>query len=197
MQEPYEVAAPDSALLFQMIHGNEGALRELFRRHERRLYATALGMTRTSWDAEEVVGTALLELWRKRETVRLIDDSVLPWLLTVVAYAAKNQLRGRLRYQRLLSRVPRSGAEPDHADEVARLIDNQTFTKEITAALIDAGPQDASVILLCVVEEMSTRDAALVLGVPEGTVKSRLSRAKARLRVRLGGYSTAIAEVSS
>lgn len=187
---------PDSALLFRMIHGDDLALRGLFRRHERRLYAAALGMTKTSWDAEEVVGTAFLELWRRRDSVRIVDDSALPWLLTVVAYAAKNQLRGRRRHQRLLKRVPRPEPIPDHADEVARVVDSEGFSQQVRAALRDAGPQDASVILLCIVQELSTRDAAIALGIPEGTVKSRLSRAKARLRDRLSEHTSLTEEVA-
>nr|WP_279587831.1 RNA polymerase sigma factor [Microbacterium ulmi] len=172
-------------------------MRQLIARHERRLYAAALRMTQTSWDAEEVVGAAFLELWRRREHVRIVDQSVLPWLLTVVAYAAKNKLRGQRRYKRLLNHIPSADAFPDHADEVARVVDGKAITQAVRKALAEASAQDASVIVLCIVEEMSIRDAAAVLGIPEGTVKSRLSRAKAKLRDRLGPHQHLIAEVSS
>jgi len=150
-------------------------------------------MVRSPWDAEDVVAAAFLELWRKRESVRLVDDSVLPWLLTVVSFSAKNSMRAKLRYGRLLSKIPRQEVEPDHADEVARTVDALPVTVAVQQALAELNARDSSVLLLCVVQELSLRDAAVALGIPEGTVKSRLSRVKARLRNRLGDYAPTVA----
>jgi RNA polymerase sigma factor (sigma-70 family) len=179
----------DAHLLFQVTHGDDRAYRVLFRRHERATYRVALALVRSTWDAEEVVGTAFLELWRKRAAVRLVKDSVLPWLLTTISYAAKNKIRSRLRYQRLLHRVPDAGAQRDHADEVARVVDAISIRKDVQRALSALNARDTSVVLLCVVQELSYAEAALVLNLPEGTVKSRLSRVKARLRQDLSRYA--------
>lgn len=181
-------AVTDAALLFQLSRGDERAYRELFRRHERAVYRVALAVLRSPWDAEDVVSAAFLELWRKREKVRLVDESVLPWLLTVVTYQAKNRIRTTARYRRLLAKVPREGVEPDHADEVSRVIDAISLTEEVQKALSGLRPDDASVLLLCVVQELSVREAAIALGIAEGTVKSRLFRVKAKLRTRLGPH---------
>lgn len=179
----------DADLLFRLSRGDEVAYRELFRRHERATYRVALVMLQSTWDAEEVVASAFLELWRKRDAVRLVDGSVLPWLLTVLSYMAKNHQRGTRRYRRLLAKVPHAGTEPDHADEVARTVDALPVTAAVREALAELDARDASILLLCVVQELSTRDAALALGIPDGTVKSRLSRVKARLRSRLDAYA--------
>lgn len=179
----------DAELLFRLSHADEAAYRELFRRHERSTYRIALLMMRSTWDAEEVVASTFLELWRKRDNVRLVDGSALPWLLTVVSFTAKNHLRGTRRYRRLLAKMPHAGAELDHADEVARTVDALPMAAAVQAALAELNARDASVLLLCVVQQLSTRDAALALGVPEGTVKSRLSRVKGRLRERLHAYA--------
>lgn len=146
-------------------------------------------MTRSPWDAEDVVASAFLELWRKRDSVRLVDDSALPWLLTVVSFTARNHLRGARRHRRLLAKLPRDGDEPDHADEVARIVDSMPAAVAVQDALRGMNARDSSVLLLCVVQELSTRDAAAALGIPEGTVKSRLSRVKARLRSDLHGWA--------
>ena len=182
-------ASTDAELLFRLSRGDEPAYRELFRRHERATYRVALAMVRSTWDAEEVVAAAFLELWRKRDTVRLVDGSILPWLITVVSYCAKNNLRATLRYRRLLAKIPHEGSQPDHADEVARVADAVEVSAEVQAALRELSARNASVLMLCVVQELSVHDAAIALGVPEGTVKSRLSRAKAKLRVRLGAFA--------
>ncbi|MBB2977158.1 RNA polymerase sigma-70 factor (ECF subfamily) [Microbacterium endophyticum] len=183
------VEPSDSDLLFRLTKGDEQAYRLLFRRHERACYRVALAMVQSPWDAEEVVGAAFAELWKKRESVRIVDESVVPWLLTVVSYAAKNQLRGLRRYRRLLAKVPHDAPEPDHADEVARVVDAASVSAEVQAVLADLGARDSAVVVLCMVEGLTTRDAARTLGLPEGTVKSRLSRAKGRLRRSLSQYA--------
>ena len=179
----------DGELLFRLSHGDEHAYRLLFRRHERSVYRVALLMMRTTWDAEEVVASTFLELWRKRANVRLVDGSVLPWLFTVVSFVAKNHLRGTRRYHRLLAKVPHGDSEPDHSDEVARTVDALPMAAAVQSALAELNAGDAGIMLLCVVQELSTRDAATALGIPEGTVKSRLSRVKRRLRERLHAYA--------
>ncbi len=178
----------DEELIFRVSGGDEAAYRHLFRRHERAAYRVALLLTHSPWDAEEVVASAFLELWRKRDEVRLVEDSVLPWLLTVVSFVAKNQQRGTVRYRRLLAKAPHSGHSPDHADEVARTVDALRVSAAVQEALAELNARESSIVLLCVVQELTTRDAALALGIPEGTVKSRLSRLKARLRSRLSPY---------
>lgn len=188
MAEASESPATDGELLFRLSRGDESAYRTLFRRHERTAYRVALLMVRSSWDAEEVVGAAFLELWRKRDRVRIVDGSVLPWLLTVVSFTSKNHLRGSSRYRRLLARVPHVADQPDHADEVARTIDALPMTRAVQDALSQLNARDSSVLLLCIVQELSTQEAAATLGIPEGTVKSRLSRVKGRLRIELSQF---------
>lgn len=188
---------PDGMLLFRLNRGDEMAYRELFRKHERRAYRVALLMMRSTWDAEEVVASAFFELWRKRDKVRLVDGSVLPWLLTVLSFMAKNHQRGTRRYRRLLAKLPHSGSEPDHAEEVARTVDALPASEAVQNALAELNARDVSILLLCVVQELSTRDAALALSVPEGTVKSRLSRVKARLRTQLSAYAPSAREAGA
>lgn len=179
----------DGELLFRLSRGDESAYRELFRRHERRAYRVALLMMQSTWDAEEVVASAFLELWRKRDSVRVVDGSVLPWLFTAVSLMAKNHQRGTRRYRRLLAKLPHESTEPDHSDEVARTVDALPVAAAVQEALAELNARDANILLLCVVQELSTRDAAVTLGIPDGTVKSRLFRVKARLRTRLSAYA--------
>ncbi|KJL30065.1 RNA polymerase sigma factor [Microbacterium oxydans] len=190
-------ASSDGELLFRLSRGDEPAYRLLHDRHQASVYRVALVLMRTTWDAEEVAATAFFELWRKRDSVRLVDDSVLPWLLATTSYAAKNKLRSSRRYHRLLSRIPHDGDVPDHADEVARAMDTLKISADVRAALMQLHPKEASVVILCVVHELPMHEAAVALGIPEGTVKSRLSRVKARLRGTLQQYDPMIEEVKA
>lgn len=179
----------DGELLYRLSRGDEPAYRMLHDRHQMPVFRLSLVLMHTSWDAEEVAATAFFELWRRRDKVRIVDGSVLPWLLATTSFAGKNSLRSRRRYQRLLHRIPHDGDVADHADEVARAMDSLKISASVREALRQLNPREASVVVLCIIHELPLAEAAVVLGVPEGTVKSRLSRVKARLRGDLYEYS--------
>ena len=190
-------APSDGELLFRLSRGDEPAYRLLHDRHQAAVYRLALVLMRSTWDAEEVAATAFFELWRKRDKVRLVDGSVLPWLFATTSYAAKNSQRSSRRYQRLLSRIPHDGDVPDHADEVAHAMDVLHISGDVRDALLKLPARDASVLVLCVIHELPMHEAAVALGIHEGTVKSRLSRVKARLRGALERYSPTTKEVQA
>lgn len=193
----FEPDVSDETLLQRAREGDEGAMRTLLRRHEKKMYALALSMTRNAADAEDAVGVAQLALWRKRDAVQGVDGSLLPWLMKTVALAAKNQLRGQRRYERLIAGIPATEDVPDHADEVARHIDRASLSHDVEAALRAASATDAQVIVLCLIEGMPPRDAARVIGATESTVRKRLTRAKERLRKTLAHHAPHVAEGES
>jgi RNA polymerase sigma factor (sigma-70 family) len=158
--------------------GDNAALGDLFDRHERRLFRHAARLLTSREDAMDAVMIAFYELWRQRASVRLVDGSPLPWLLNTVGNSARNLERSSRRYRRMLSSLPWDQPETRVAasDETG-----------ILAALKNLSERDQSIIALTVLEGYSERDAAQTLGVPVGTVKSRLSRAKARLRAHVEG----------
>lgn len=189
MSEATNSRSPDDGeLLFRLSRGDEPAYRLLHNRHQAPVFRMSLVLMRTTWDAEEVAATAFFELWRKRDKVRVVDGSVLPWLLATTSFAAKNSQRSRRRYQRLLNRIPRDPDVADHADEVADAMDSLKISQNVRDALLQLNTREASVIVLCLIHELPTAEAAVVLGIPEGTVKSRLSRVKTRLRGALHEY---------
>jgi RNA polymerase sigma factor (sigma-70 family) len=175
----------DVELLALSAGGDESAFRIIFRRHETAAYGLAMNMVRSPVDAEEVVGSAFFELWRGRDRVRFVDGSARPWLMVTVSHICRNQRRGRARYARLLAKVPPPESVPDHADEIARVLDAQREATEIRAALVDLREGEAAVVILCMLEEIPVPEAARLLGIPVGTAKSRLSRAKARMNGQL------------
>lgn len=197
MSDNRERTPDDGELLFRLSRGDEPAYRMLHDRHQSPVYRMSLVLMRTTWDAEEVAATAFFELWRKRDKVRVIDGSALPWLLATTSYAAKNSLRSRRRYQRLLNRIPHDGNVPDHADEVALAMDSLKISQSVREALMGLNTRDASVVVLCAIHELPASEAAVVLGIPEGTVKSRLSRVKARLRGTLHEYAPTAEEANA
>lgn len=163
----------DEAAAWQRLRaGDESALGDLFDRYEPRLFRHATRLLTDREDAKDAVAIAFFELWRKRTGVRLVDGSPLPWLLTTVANAARNLERAGRRYRALLAKTPAAAsAAPSAHDESG-----------VLAALKQLPAGEQSVVVLSVLEGYPERDVAQTLGIPVGTVKSRLSRAKGRLR---------------
>lgn len=164
----------DEAAAWQRLRaGDESALGDLFDRYESRLFRRASRLLTDREDAKDAIAIAFFELWRKRASVRLVDGSPLPWLLATVANAARNLERSGRRYRALLAKTPAvtASAAPSAPDESG-----------VLAALKQLPLGEQSVVVLSVLEGYPERDVAQTLGILVGTVKSRLSRAKSRLR---------------
>jgi RNA polymerase sigma factor (sigma-70 family) len=154
------------------LSGEGEAFGRIFDRHRDRVFRHSLRLVNGVADADDVVAITFLEAWRRRDSVRLVDRSTLPWLLVTATYSASNLRRAARRHRTLLAKLPADAHFPDHAE---------TVDDEAGRALGELSLADRQVITLCVLEGYSERDAAVALNVPPGTVKSRLSRAKARL----------------
>jgi RNA polymerase sigma-70 factor (ECF subfamily) len=116
--------------------------------------------------------------------VRVVDGSVVAWLLVTTNNVVRNLERSKRRYRAALSRLPKPSwqdEQPDHADSVGERIDREQRDARVRQAFARLSKADQDVITLCVIEGLTQTQAAAALGVPDGTVKSRLSRAKKRL----------------
>jgi len=167
----------DTQAWARALDGDGDAFGVLFDRHRDRLVRHSRRLVTSAHDVDDVVAITFLEAWRRRDRVRLVEGSVLPWLLVTATLSAQNLRRGIRRHRALLQRLPAEPDSPDHADR----IDGGPASEALTALSLG----DRQVIVLCVLEGFSTNEAALALGVPPGTVKSRLSRAKQRLAQRI------------
>ena len=153
----------------------------IFDRHRDRVYRHVLRLVPVPADADDAVAIVFLEAWRRRGDARLVDGSLLPWLLVTATKVTQNLNRSARRHRALLAKLP----PEDHALDHAEHLDDGPAS----AALRELPLADRHVITLCVLESLTDREAALVLDLPVGTVKSRLSRAKRRLAARMDPYS--------
>lgn len=122
-----------------------------------------------------------LEAWRSRERAITLDEAALPWLYGFATNVCRNLTRSQRRHAAALGRLPRPAYGPDHADDPADRVDSERTMARIVAAMADLSEWDREVIALVVWSGLSYEEAATALGVPVGTVRSRLSRARARL----------------
>ncbi|MDR6970093.1 sigma-70 family RNA polymerase sigma factor [Leifsonia shinshuensis] len=172
----------DEAAAWSSARGGDGpAFASLFDRHRDRVFGHALRLLGQRHDAEDVTALVFLEAWRKRDAVRVVDGSIIGWLLVTTTYTVRNHHRSLRRYRSALSKLPMPGPQDDHAGRVDDAIDGSARDRQVREVFSRLSRQDQDVITLCIMEGLTTAQAAQSLGVPEGTVKSRLSRARKRL----------------
>ena len=171
----------DSALWARSRAGDTDAFGLLFDRHANLVYNYCLRRTGRRETAQDLLSIVFLEAWRRRD-IELADGAVLPWLYGVATNVVRHQRRSERRFVAALGRLPRAGAEPDFTDGVDEIIDYEREAECAASRLriLPRAEQDA--FALCVGMELSYEDAAIALGVPIGTIRSRMSRARARLR---------------
>jgi RNA polymerase sigma factor (sigma-70 family) len=170
----------DADLVARLRGGDRDALAALFDEHADAIYNHCFRRT-ASWDlAEDATSSVFLEAWKGRSRVQVHEGSALPWLYGVATNVCRNLTRSSRRQLRVVGRVP-TGPEPDHADGVASAVDSERRMAAVLAAIRELPRHEQEVLALVVWAGLSYEAAATALGVPVGTVRSRLSRARARL----------------
>jgi RNA polymerase sigma-70 factor (ECF subfamily) len=133
-------------------------------------------------EAEDVVSLTYLEAWRLRKRLRPDGGSVQPWLLGIATNVLRNTRRAARRHQKAMTRLPPRRDVPDFADDLVERIADTELLAAARVALTRLRPAEREVLALCVWAALEQAEVAEALGVPVGTVRSRLSRARRRLR---------------
>ncbi|MEV7285132.1 RNA polymerase sigma factor [Streptomyces sp. NPDC093252] len=165
--------------------GDPTAYAELFDSYARAVYNHAFRLTADWSTAEDVMAATFLEAWRLRDRVSPEGGSLRPWLLGIATNTARNQFRSNRRYRAAAGAAAAaelSLAVPDHADEVAGRLDDRRRLATVLTSLAALRRTEREVIALCLGEGLDYESAAEALGIPVGTVASRLSRARRKLR---------------
>lgn len=161
--------------------GDRDAFGELFERHANAIYNYCFRRAGSWTTAEDLLSIVFLEAWRRRDKT-LPPAKVLPWLYGIATNVVRNHRRSERRFAAALGRLPRIEPEPDFARRVAERLDDERQAQQALVLLGTLPKREQDVYVLCAVEELPYEDAALALDLPVGTVRSRLSRARARLR---------------
>lgn len=175
----------DAALWLEAVSGTERAFVVIFDRYRARIFRSAYRRVLDVSQAEEAVAIVFLEAWRLRRRVRIVDGSLLPWLLAVTARVTSNLSRSQRRYNRMLAQLPPSDQQEGPFVYVDERIDGEARRQAVAAAIMSLAPRDRAVVELCLLEELPLAEAAAALDLPLGTVKSRLHRARTQLRTNL------------
>ncbi|MFD0903602.1 RNA polymerase sigma factor [Actinomadura sediminis] len=135
--------------------------------------------------AEDVVAETFLAAFRRRATFDPAKGDVRPWLFGIATNLVAQHRRAETRRYRALARL---GAEPDapgHEDRVATAVAAARMRPGLARALAGLSRKERDVVLLVALAELSHQEIAAVLGIPFGTVGSRLNRARRKLRAAL------------
>ena len=183
MVDDRDGAVPSDAELWARAQStNPSPLGELFDRYAAKIYGHVHAQVEGRGEAEALTTVVFLEAWRRRnEVVFTADDSVLPWLFAVANQAVRNRGRTLRRHRSLLAKLPPLPVDQEPAGHSGGDEDLERDGAHVLAAFRQLRPAEQDVLALCVWQGLSHEHAALALGIPTGTVKARLDRARHRL----------------
>jgi RNA polymerase sigma factor (sigma-70 family) len=172
--------ASDDVLWRRISRGDANAFAELFDRHVRRIYGFCFRQTGDWAVAQDLTSITFLEAWRRRLAV-VEEGKVSAWLLGIAHNAVRHQHRSLRRYRNALSRLPAPAPHFDHAEDSAERVGAEHQARELLSQLRRLPRAERSVLALIVWEGLTSAEAAVALGIPEATVRTRLHRARRRL----------------
>jgi RNA polymerase sigma factor (sigma-70 family) len=175
----------DAALIERSWHEPQ-AFAALYDRHAAPIHRFA-GRRLGDQMADDVVGETFLAAFRRRKRYDLRRADARPWLYGIAANVIGKHRRAEVR---MLRAFARTGADPvaaGHADLVDSRVCAAAVQRDLAAALAGLSAGDRDVLLLIAWADLSYQETAAALGIPVGTVRSRLNRARRKVREALGG----------
>ncbi|WP_369374470.1 RNA polymerase sigma factor [Promicromonospora sp. Populi] len=175
--------AADDALWRAVVTQNDAAaFGAIYDRHCDSIYRYLARRLDNRELTEDLMSTVFLEAWRCRARASLENGSPLPWLFGIARMTLRRNARTAVRARRAFARLTAEPDQADHADGVAEAVDREVDARRVLAAFRRLRKIDQDVIELCLWQGLDHASASNSLGVPVGTVKSRLSRARTRLQ---------------
>lgn len=179
-------ADEESRLIQAAQHGDQAAFSEIVRHYQRAVYRVAYALTRNAADADDLAQETFLRAWQAIGRFR-VGEPLYPWLSRIAVNQTYSLHRRRKRrpetsIEPLVEAGRQWAMDDDPADHAVR----EERQRQLQDAFAELSPEHQAVLTLRVVEGMSYDEIAHSVGVPPGTVMSRLSRARAELKARLG-----------
>jgi len=174
------------------VRGEAPAWEELVRRHTRRVYNLAYRFTGNRQEAEDLSQEVFLRIYRTLATYRAVHGEFTTWLTSVTRNLLIDHYR-RTRRDRLTDSLDAEDSPAEHKVSPGRRPDETAAATELSGqvqrALQQVSPELREAVILRDLQGLDYREIQQVLGVPEGTVKSRINRGRielARLLTQMG-----------
>ena len=136
--------------------------------------------------ADDLAAQTFLIAFARRDRYDVSWPSARPWLYGITSNLISGHCRAEERRYRALARTPADGAGDEYVDQVAQRVDAQARRVSLVAALAGITAGDRDVLLLVACAGLSPDEASQALGIPAGTARSRLHRARKQIRTALG-----------
>ncbi|WP_410671709.1 RNA polymerase sigma factor [Amycolatopsis sp. cmx-4-68] len=182
---PEDTDADDDASVIARSRREPSLFAVIFDRHSRHIHrylVRRLGPV----VADDVLADTFLIAFDKRAKFDLAHPDARPWLYGIATNLVARQRRVEVRELKLRMAVGPPADEIGHADRVADQVSAQALGKRLDRALATLRPRERDVLLLVAAEGLGYQEVAEALAIPVGTVKSRLNRARGRVRAELG-----------
>jgi RNA polymerase sigma factor (sigma-70 family) len=189
-------AGADDATVIQLSRHEPEQFTVLFRRHAPHIQRYAV--RRLGQDAaDDIVAETFLLAFRQRDCYDHTRADARPWLYGIATNLIGRHRRAEIRMYRALART---GADPvmePFTDRIDDRVSASSASRLLAAALARLPEEHRDTLLLVAWGGLSYEEVATALGVPVGTVRSRLSRARGKLRRTLGGLNLATSDEES
>ena len=179
------------ALLARMKQGDEAAFAALYRRHRDAVYRFALLYCGSAASAGDVTQETFLHLITQPKQFDPARGTVGAWLCGVARNMARKHMQGRedpTEPEKLAADSGTHESQVDHDTPLERVLREES-AEQVRRAVARLAPHYRDVLVLCEISELSYAEAAQVCGIDIGTVRSRLSRARAELARRLARHA--------
>lgn len=154
-----------------MSHINKEEFAELVKTYQLELYRLALAILKNEADAQDAVGDAIVKAFEQRRTLNNIEKFK-PWMMRIVVNISKNMLKKRRRIVYIEDMPEIKASASKKRDEVWDIVLELDYEYRV-------------VVVLYYYERFSTKEISQMLHIPEGTIKSRLARAREKLKTLL------------
>lgn len=191
MTMPPQDLQPELALLARMKQGDEAAFVALYRRHKDAVYRLALLYSGSSAAAADATQEAFIHFITRPGQYDPARGTLAAWLCGVARNIARKALGGRedaTAPEDLASDVAPREEHIDRDTPLERILRGEV-AEQVRCAVASLAPHYRDVLILCELSELSYAEAAQLCGIEIGTVRSRLSRARAQLAQRLTPYA--------
>lgn len=176
-----QLAGQSDELLWQAsANGDDRAFAAVYERYAHKIY-NYLFRRLADWSvAEDLTAVVFLEAFRRRTDAVVVEGKLLPWLYGIATNVVRNRRRAQWRHRHLLAELASEHVNRDAPDAHERLVAAEQM-RSVLERIRTLPSVQQDVVALCMWSGLSYEEAAAALGVPVGTVRSRLSRARATL----------------
>lgn len=185
----------DKQLVERCLAGDEGAWEDLVKTHTRRVYAICYRFTGRDSEAQDLAQEVFLRLFRSMKSFRAGEGSFTVWLTRLTRNLLIDNYR-RTRNERVTDSIedqlPVIEERSMTGSRTDGILAGREASELLQGALQRLSPELRETVILRDLEEMEYKEIAETLGVPEGTVKSRLNRGRAELARILRRFQTAV-----